>query len=264
MRRGAAFRLRSGVRAAALGAAVIGLTGLGAASGTAVAQSLVADLSRTQIDISTGFAGEELLLFGATEGKGDIVMTVTGPRRDQVVRRKERVAGIWVNGESLTFRDVPAYYRVAASRPLADITGPKTLDRLDIGTDRLELIPVEDRPAGEVREFREALVRNKQRLALYSQDSKDISDIRISQGRLFRTNIPFPANVPTGEYLVNVYLFKSGRLVSQTHAPVLVRKAGLEAEIFRFARERAAWYGAIAIAVALLAGWLAGVIFKRT
>ena len=43
--------------------------------------------------LSTGFTGTELLLFGATEGHGDIVVTVVGPRSDEVVWRKEKWQG---------------------------------------------------------------------------------------------------------------------------------------------------------------------------
>ena len=82
------------------------------------AQALVADLSSHLIAITAGFAGTELLLFGATEGEGDVVVLVRGPDSDVAVRRKARVAGIWLNTESLSFANVPSYYRVASSKPL--------------------------------------------------------------------------------------------------------------------------------------------------
>ncbi len=226
----------------------------------AMAQSVVVDLSHREVAISTGFTGEELLLFGATEGSGDIVVTVTGPRREEVVRRKQRVAGIWVNGASITFPDAPAYYRVAASRPLADIAEAKDLRRLRIGPQSLALEARAPVDGDQVGEFRAAFIRNKQRLDLYGTRPGPIT---INSGRLFRTSISFPANVPTGEYQVAVFLFKDGRLVSLETTPLRVRKVGLEAKIFSFANEHAPWYGAIAIAIALLAGWLAGVVFRR-
>ncbi len=226
----------------------------------ALAQSLVVDLSHREVEISTGFVGAKLLLFGATEGAADIVVTVTGPRREEVVRRKERVAGIWVNGASITFPDAPAYYRVAASRPLFEIADEKDLRRLRIGSESLALkarLPVD---SNAVAEFRRAFIRNKQQLDLYGSETGHIS---INSGRLFRTSILFPANVPTGEYQVAVFLFKQGRLVSLETTPLQVRKVGLEAQIFSFANEHPPWYGAIAIALALLAGWLAGAVFRR-
>lgn len=232
-----------------------------AVPGPAAAQTIIADLSAREVAITTGFTGQDLLLFGTTEGAGDLIVTVIGPRGDEVVRRKERIAGIWVNGASMTFERAPAYYRVAATRPLEEIAGEKMLERLRIGPSNLHLFTEEAHPAPEVRAFREALIRNKQRLGLYGIDT---SEITIHRRRLFRTDIPFPSNVPTGEYLVTVYLFRDGQLLNRETTPLTVHRVGLEAQIFEFAYEQAPLYGAIAIAIALVAGWLAGVIFRRT
>lgn len=226
----------------------------------AQAQSIVADLSTREVAISTGFTGAELLLFGATEGFGDIVVTVAGPRRDEIIRRKERVAGIWVNGTSVTFEKAPAYYRTAASKPLKEIASPEILAKLQIGSDRIDLFTRSQRSAASILTFRDAFIRTKKRQALYSED---ISDIKIIRGRLFRSTIPFPVNVPIGTYQVTVHLFKNGQHVSSEKTPLTVHKVGLEAKIYNFAHDHAAWYGVIAIAIALMAGWLAGVIFRR-
>ena len=83
------------------------------------------------------------------------------------------------------------------------------------------------------------------------------------EGRLFRTTVTFPANVPTGRYTVEVYLFRAGRLLSTATKPLTVRKAGIEASIFDFAHQHAAWYGIIAIVIALMAGWGAGMVFRK-
>ena len=226
----------------------------------ASSQSIVTDLSTREVAISTGFTGAELLLFGATEGFGDIVVTVEGPKRDEIIRRKERVAGIWVNGTSVTFENAPAYYRTAASKPLSEIAAPEVLEKLQIGSSRIDLSTRSSRGAEAILEFREAFIRSKKRQALYSED---ISDIKITRGRLFRSTIPFPVSVPIGTYEVTVHLFKDGRLVSSEKTPLTVQKVGLEAKIYDFAHDHAAWYGLIAIAIALVAGWLAGVIFRR-
>jgi uncharacterized protein (TIGR02186 family) len=226
----------------------------------ASSQSIVTDLSTREVAISTGFTGAELLLFGATEGFGDIVVTVVGPKRDEIIRRKERVAGIWVNGTSVTFENAPAYYRTAASKPLSEIAAPEVLEKLQIGSSRIDLSTRSSRGAETILEFRDAFIRSKKRQALYSED---ISDIKITRGRLFRSTIPFPVNVPIGTYEVTVHLFKHGGLVSSEKTPLTVQKVGLEAKIYDFAHDHAAWYGLIAIAIALVAGWLAGVIFRR-
>ena len=80
------------------------------------AEDLVADISEHLIAITTGFTGTQVVMFGATEGNGDVVIIVRGPLSDATVRRKGRVACIWVNRESMSFTNVPSYYAMASSK----------------------------------------------------------------------------------------------------------------------------------------------------
>lgn len=249
-----AARIGRPAAAAAIAAA------LALASPTGAAPPLVADLSSEEIAITTGFSGAELLLFGALEGEGDIAIVVNGPRRRELVRRKERVAGIWVNGQTVAFDDVPAYYWVASTGPLDRIAPSATLDRLRIGMRRIPLAAVGAQSAATVAEFRDALLRNKRKAALYGAG---VGTVRIMGGRLFRTSVSFPATVPTGTYSVEVFVFRDGRVTGRFEKPLTVRRAGIEARIFDFAHESSALYGVIAILIALMAGWLAGVVFRR-
>jgi uncharacterized protein (TIGR02186 family) len=222
---------------------------------------LVADISSREIAISTGFAGADLLLFGAVEGRGDIVVVVRGPRRSATVRHKSRVGGVWVNTDSRKFANIPAYYRIAATRPVDSFAPRALLERYEIGETHLQftLAPGEDET--DVEAYREAFLRNMAALGLYAGSEGQVSVI---DRRLFRTTVSFPANVPTGLYGVEMYLFRDGRLVTRRTTPLVVRKVGLESQIYDFAHERAPLYGLVAIIVALMAGWLAGVVFRRT
>ena len=256
--RGGAIVAFAAAASAALAAVLAALLATGAA---AAAPPLAADLSSREIAINTGFAGAELLLFGATEGAGDIVVVVRGPRRREIVRRKVRVAGVWVNGDAVAFDRVPAYYRIASTRPLAEIAPPSLLRAREFGAQRLVVLPVGVTPHPELAAFRDALVRNKRRSGLYGERPGRID---IVDERLFRTTVSFPANVPTGTYSVEVYLLRNGAIAGSKTTPLAVHKVGLEAEIFNFAHQRSALYGAIAIAIAAVAGWAAGVIFRRS
>lgn len=222
------------------------------------APALVADLSKREIAITTGFAGTDLLLFGAIEAPGDVIVVVRGPRREQIVRRKIRVAGVWLNGESVGFEDVPVFYWAASNRPLEEIAEPGLLDQYAIGTRHLDFRPLEnDR---DTAAFRAALIRNKANESLYGDR---VGTVTFVADRLFRTTVTFPANLPTGRYEAEVYFLRDRNLVSRQTAMIEVDRVGLGARIHNFARQQAALYGIIAVLVALVAGWLAGVIFRR-
>jgi len=222
------------------------------------ATSLVADLSSGEIAITAGFSGTELLLFGAVEGSGDVVVVVRGPKRRELVRRKNRVAGIWVNGRTVAFDGTPAYYRVAATTTLDKIASSRTLKRLRIGTENLQFTAAASE--GPVEQFRTALLRNKKKNRLYGAN---VGKVTIVSGRLFRTSVRFPPNVPTGTYKVDVYMFRKGKVIGRFERPLTVHKAGIEADIFNFAHRNAVWYGIFAIIIALVAGWVAGAIFRK-
>lgn len=229
-------------------------------SGGARAQQLVADLSSHLIAITTGFTGTEVVLFGSTDGPADVAVVVTGPRTTATVRRKARVAGLWVNSDKVVFDQVPSYYVVATNRPLEQFISTPILERHQIGLPNVRMEPKEPPTAGTLPEYRAALIRTKQRAGLYGVAHGQVSFLG---ARLFRTNIFFPANVPTGLYNVEVFLIRDGDVLSAQTTPLVVSKVGFSAEVFEFARSQPFNYGLTAVLGALAAGWLAGTIFRR-
>ena len=230
------------------------------AASSARAQPLVFDLSNHLIAITTGFSGTELLLFGATEGEGDVVVTLRGPETTAVVRKKSRVAGIWINTERMSFTGVPAFYRVAASRPVDQIAPPPLRTRHQIGFENLRLVPPSGAPADQVAVFRAGLLRNQEARALYASE---IGRVTFLGPRLFRTRVVLPANVPPGAYTVEVLLLRNGQVIAAQTTPMFVSKIGLGAEVYDFAHRHAALYGILAILLAVLSGWGAGVAFRK-
>ncbi|NBB83255.1 MAG: hypothetical protein GVY28_07595, partial [Alphaproteobacteria bacterium] len=107
------------VLAPLLAAAIV--LALSAAPRLAAAQDLVADLSDHLIAISTDFTGTEVVLFGAIAEPGAVAVTVRGPADPVVVRRKERVLGIWVNTDTVELDAAPTFYAVATSGPLDEV-----------------------------------------------------------------------------------------------------------------------------------------------
>ncbi|MEI8394951.1 MAG: TIGR02186 family protein [Rhodospirillaceae bacterium] len=229
--------------------------------GAGAAQSLEADLSSHLIAITTGFTGSEVVLFGAVDGPGEVAVVVVGPKTRATVRRKERVGGVWMNRRSAGFEQVPVFYALATSRPLAALVGESVLVRNEIGLDRLPLNPVGfSGPPAEAASFREALIRGKLDAGLYSESD---GQVRFLGKRLFRTTIFFPANVATGIYTVSVFLFRDRDVASASTTPLVISKTGLSAEISEFATERPALYGLTAVLGAFLIGWAAGSLFRK-
>jgi uncharacterized protein (TIGR02186 family) len=224
----------------------------------AQAEALVADLTSHLIAITTGFTGASAVLFGAIDGPGDVVVAMRGPEREMTVRRKNRVAGIWVNTEEVTFRHVPSFYAVAASRPIDEILSPAAAAFYGLGITNLRL---ETEVAGQpsIDLFRTALERNQEHAGLFVSR---LGKVDFLGGRLFRTTISFPANVPTGTYLVEVFLVRDKDVVSGQTTPLVVSKVGVDATVSEFSMRQPGFYGAIAMLTAVVAGWLASLPFR--
>lgn len=250
---------RMGVAATAL---ALGLAGWTTAS---LAQPIVTDLSEHLISITSNFTGTDLLLFGAVHaevaGSGEVVVVIRGPRKRVVVRRKDRFAGIWMNVESVRYNNVPGFYLVTSTKELSEIAPEAVLARHEIGLDHLQLRGRPERRGAKIdRAYREAVIRNMKRAGLYRER---FGDIRFLGETLFRTEIHFPVNVPSGTYTAEVFLITDGRVVSAQSTPIFIDKTGLERRIHSFAHQSPAIYGLLAVLLALAAGWAAGAAFRK-
>jgi uncharacterized protein (TIGR02186 family) len=230
-------------------------------AGPARAEPVTADLSSHSIAITTGFTGASVVLFGATDGAADVVAVIRGPEHDVTIWRKGKIAGVWANTESVTFANIPSFYAVAANRPLNDMLSPSAAALYKIGTDNLKFDAKSPTDPERVHLFADALVEVRQRAGLFSASRERITFLG---DRLFRTTFFFPATVPTGAYLVEVFLVRDRDVVGGQTTPLIVSKVGMDAAVFDFARSNSLAYGAIAVTMAVMAGWIASLPFRHT
>lgn len=228
-------------------------------SSSVMARPIIADLSLRSIAIDSGFNGTDILLFGARNDAGDIVVVVRGPESSYVVRKKESVAGVWINRKSIEVHGALGYYAIAASRPLDEIHNDGLLTSLGIGAQNISWNI--DAPRGVNREeFVDAFIEKKNEMELYQPKIKSVN---FTGDTLFRTVINFPDNIPKGVYSAEIYLFSDGQLVGMQVTPLDVYKTGFDAFIYDLAHKHSLLYGIMAIALALLSGWIAGLVFRK-
>jgi len=246
--------------------------GLIAAATPASAERLVTSLSNHRVMVTSSFAGEELVLFGSVEqdrasvlrrGGYDLVVTVRGPRRSVRTRRKARVLGIWVNVQSRVFVDAPSYLAVLTNRAIDQISNAETLRRQQIGIENYLLPQRIGADIGDVVRndpFRAAFIRLKKERGLYREDFKAITFLTPT---LFRAAIPLPAEVPVGNYAIDVKLFADGNLVTRASSALEIVKVGFEQFVANAANDHGITYGLATTMMALFIGWLGAVVFRK-
>jgi uncharacterized protein (TIGR02186 family) len=226
------------------------------------------DISTREISIQSNFTGIEIVLFGSIdfsrgprpdEGPYDVIMVIRGPSEPIVVRRKERLAGIWVNGASETFSAVPGFYAVLASRPFGAITTEETLKKLGIGLANADFGKADGGGAPDDG-FRAALIRTRAEHNLF-QEADD--GVRFIGRSLFRGSVDLPVNVPIGRYTSQVYLFRDGKMLSQSQGSLQVHKVGFERVVYMLGYKRPFLYGLLSVLAAMAAGLAAWTIFRK-
>ena len=234
---------------------------------TANAGQLVADLSKSNVSITSGFHGTDLLLFGAVEGHygDDILVVVTGPPTDIAQHRKGKKAGIWMNVETNIWQQVPSLYTILATRRIENIVSPATLSRLGIGAENMRLKinarnPERGKTTPSAGDFIDALRTNMTQLGLWSRNT---SKVTLTKNALFRAEVHLPANILPGNYDVRVLHLRDGIVISQDTTNLSIEKGGLSAIIYNFANDYSALYGIFAIVFAAASGWLAATAFRR-
>jgi uncharacterized protein (TIGR02186 family) len=230
---------------------------------------LVPDVSQREVNIQSRFTGVELLLFGAIlyprgvapDEQVDIAVVLRGPTRPIIVREKQKVAGIWVNAASIDFRSAPTYYAIASSRPLEKIIDAKTAAIYELGLSRLQLSPSGELANSEARRFTKGLVALNNRDGLYVEKPGTVD---ITGQVLYRARLKLPSSVPEGRYTAETLLIRDGKIVAADDSVTInISKTGFERLITILAEDYSLFYGALAVMISLMLGWLAGVAFNR-
>ncbi|MGO4836000.1 TIGR02186 family protein, partial [Rhizobiaceae sp. 2RAB30] len=114
-KRGSASAFRRAVTLAAF----LAFTPFVAAAQDTFPETIEIGLSTDKVAITADFTGADLTIFGALDnadplisrqGRYDVIVVLEGPARPVVVRRKDRILGMWINAESETFVNVPVSY----------------------------------------------------------------------------------------------------------------------------------------------------------
>ena len=227
-------------------------------------ETIVADLSQRHVSITTNFNGSEILIFGAVRREGprnadplDVIITVAGPPSPITVRKKDRVAGIWVNTDQAELDSAPSFYAVLSTGNLDELISATEDLRHRITTP--QLIRAVDVGATEGTEnFVDALIRIRKDEGAYQRRDNSVG---IIDETLFRATVELPANLTEGDYETTMYLVRNEEVVNRFATSIDVQKVGLERFLFNLAHSQPLVYGLMSLAIAIAAGWLASAAF---
>jgi uncharacterized protein (TIGR02186 family) len=104
------------------------------------------------------------------------------------------------------------------------------------------------------------LVLLRQERELFQESDDTVSFIGRS---LFRGSVDLPVNVPIGRYSTQVFLFRDGKVLSQSQSSLQVHKVGIERLVYMLAFRYPFIYGVLAVLMAVTAGFAAWAVFRK-
>ena len=220
------------------------------------------DISENNIKIETNFIGKEVIIFGILNDNQETIMTIKGPEKNALIQKKERILGFWFNTKKITYNQIPSIFFIASSNEIEDILPTSTIIKEELSFDYL----LENKTSQRnfisdisLDTWMSNFVRIKKNKNLFKE-----YEIENIDNKLFQTRIFFPAKSIPGEYKVNVYQIKDNLILNNKEKVITLKKSGIGNQIYNFAHKNAAAYGLFTIIFAVLSGFLAATLFRRS
>lgn len=229
------------------------------ASRVYASSAIVSGISSNEIKIDTQFKGAQILLFGARNESGDVIVAIRGPKKKFLINKKERLLGIWYNGQRILFDEVPSFYGLFSTFKRGGISD-ETLKSFEIGKNNLELKIKNNLAKDKQNEFKEKLIQQLEEKNLFLPI---VQKVEFLDETLFKVALNFPKNIALGDYLVEIYLVEDGSISSFQTIPIYVSQTGFSADVSKFSEQQPVIYGLFAILFALIVGWFANYFFTR-
>ncbi len=246
-----------------------GSQGAALAATTGDQEKVVTAASKNLINIDLSYRGDQIYFFGVSPIKDcDLIIRLTAEKSEKVkLSVKGRVGPFWMSVKQYEVSNAPLIYKIHSTRPLEQIVSPETAQELGMGYGavrqqiKLHLIRGEAAAADADLVFK-GLVKIKEKANLYSIVAGP-QGLEIAEGRLFKHYFRFPPAATEGRYVVESFAFLQGQPVGYGRDVIEIKKVGLERWLTSVSQNHPALFGIMAVFIALAAGLLVGMIFKK-
>jgi len=220
------------------------------------------DLSENNIKIETDFNGKEIIIFGILNDDQETLITIKGPEKNAVIQKKERILGFWFNTKQITYNQIPSIFFIASSANITDILPTSTIIKEELSFDYLLENKISQRnfiSNASLHSWKNNFVRIKRDKNLFKEYK-----VEKIENKLFQTRVFFPSNSIPGDYIVNVYQIKNNIILNKKEKIITLAKSGVGSQIYDFAHNNSVAYGLFVIIFAILSGFLAATLFRRS
>ena len=225
--------------------------------------SVISDIDKSNIELSTRFDGTSLLVFGAIspgDDRASLLVEVLGPSTSVDIRKKVQIWGIWVNKKIAQYQGIPSFYQISISNPEHPILKEIEYQKLkSIFYDFLETTSISE-DGNRAEQYYDELVRLKKKLGKLSTFEEKIN---IIDKKLFSYKVNLPKKIHPGIYKIRITLIdQEGIELSKSEQSVKVSKVGLQEFLSSNSKNNPVFYGLFSVIIALFLGFSAAQLFR--
>ena len=225
--------------------------------------SVISDVDKSDIELSTRFDGTSILVFGALSSENNrtsLLVEIIGPPTSLDIRKKVQIWGIWISKKIAQFQNIPSFYQISISNPEHPILKEIEYQRLKSNFyDSLEIISSSEKGYGPEKYFGE-LTRLKKKIGnLVTFKEK----INIIENKLFSHKVNLPKKIHPGIYKIKMTLIdQKGKELSKSEHSVKVSKVGVQEFLSSNSKNNPVFYGLFSVTIALFLGFSAAQLFR--
>ncbi|MBT3257591.1 MAG: hypothetical protein HN366_14210 [Deltaproteobacteria bacterium] len=214
------------------------------------------------VRIGTGYDGAKLHVRANIPRGCQAVLEFTGEQGQTRLMRKEQYWGMWKNGAEILEQGAPVLYLAMSTDP--GLLG-RSKESVPWGYDAVARRVTFTGTARKIenRQLFEEFLRLKESLGRYGIfPGRAGIELLPERGQLVEGVFNLPTRLAPGKYHVTLSVVKDGQVVSKEMRSLMVELVGFPAAIFELAHKHALTYGILAAGIAILSGFLVGLIFQ--
>lgn len=219
------------------------------------------NLSMDKINISTFYNGTTIDVTGALPANEDVVLQVSGAKKDVHLKEKGKIAGfLWMNKTSVSLENTPVVYMVyTPAGPTSHYLNPE----LGLGYKALvKDISIAPKSKDKAYIFGE-YVKLMEKSGVYAVHEGSIHYSEPKNGvKIFKATLSIPSEMSAGTYGVEAITIKDSSITNRIRKDLKLELTGLPAMISSIAFDRPLLFGFLAVIIAIIAGMFMSYIFR--
>ncbi len=212
------------------------------------------------LQINTTYNGTTVNVTGTVPAGSEVVIRMIGADTDLHMKQKGKALGLlWMNMNTYHFEGVPNLYLIGASKPMYELDAVGEAVSAEAELAKVAIEPKTDDHDLLIKQ----LIGLKENEGLYQNDAVDFTMGKATDGsQEFNAVITVPSRLMTGDYTIETMAVKDGKITGSAKQEVNAALVSTPKFMSDLAFDHGTLYGVLASIIAILSGWLVGVVFR--